>query len=101
MENAHIDAVVILGEVFASKEPFDFGTQSMSRRIHSLIPVMLHHRLVPPPEETYSLHRKMSGCFLLCNKLGATVNCRPMFEEMWQKHQDEQNAPSNEDMNAV
>lgn len=28
MEDAHLDAILILGEAFASEEPFDFGTQS-------------------------------------------------------------------------
>ncbi|XP_011618196.1 atypical kinase COQ8A, mitochondrial isoform X3 [Takifugu rubripes] len=59
MENAHVDAVMILGEAFSSQEPFDFGSQSTTERIHNLIPVMLRERLTPPPEETYSLHRDL------------------------------------------
>ena len=46
-----------------------------------LIPVMLSQRLCPPPEESYSLHRKMSGAFLLCAKLGAKINCRVFCDE--------------------
>jgi aarF domain-containing kinase len=83
MINAHVDAVMILGEAFAEDAVFDFGKQSTARRIHNLIPVMLKHRLTPPPEETYSLHRKMAGCFLLCAKLDAHVNCKPMFDAIW------------------
>jgi len=86
MRKAHIDAVMILGEAFARDEIFDFGQQSTAIRIHELLPVMLKHRLTPPPEETYSLHRKMSGCFLLCAKLRAQINCKPLFDDVWERH---------------
>lgn len=86
MVNTHTDAVMILGEPFAKAEPFNFGTQDTSRRIMDLIPVMLRHRLTPPPEEAYSLHRKMSGAFLLCAKLGAVIECKSLFDEVWKKY---------------
>ena len=86
MENAHVDSVLILGEAFASEEPFSFGEQTITKRIHSQIPVMLKHRLAAPPEETYSLHRKMAGCFLLCAKLNATVDCKPIFDEIYKNY---------------
>lgn len=80
---AHVEAVMILGEAFASSEPFDFGTQSTTQRIQNLIPVMLRHRLTPPPEESYSLHRKMAGSFLICSKLNARIPCREMFLDVY------------------
>ncbi|KAK1894126.1 Atypical kinase COQ8A mitochondrial [Dissostichus eleginoides] len=86
MEEAHVEAVMILGEAFSSTEPFDFGSQKTTERIHSLIPVMLRERLTPPPEETYSLHRKMAGSFLICSKLRSRISCSNMFREAYEKY---------------
>ncbi|RNA25867.1 atypical kinase mitochondrial-like isoform X1 [Brachionus plicatilis] len=85
MEEAHIDAVLILGEAFAKNEVFDFGKQNTTKRINDLVPVMLQHRLTPPPEETYSLHRKMSGAFLLCAKLKSKIQCKDLFDEYYDR----------------
>lgn len=40
---------------------------------------MLKYRLTPPPPETYSLHRKLSGAFLLNMKLKTKINCKELF----------------------
>ncbi|KAK6296883.1 hypothetical protein J4Q44_G00330250 [Coregonus suidteri] len=36
-QDAHVEALMILGKAFANSDPFDFGTQSTTQRIQSLI----------------------------------------------------------------
>ncbi|KAL5009087.1 hypothetical protein ScPMuIL_014668 [Solemya velum] len=79
MEEAHTDAVMILGEAFATDAHLTSRT-SQQPNAYKSCPVMLKYRLTPPPEETYSLHRKMSGTFLLCTKLQCKINCRQLFD---------------------
>ena len=84
MVEAHIDSVLALAEPFNEKasKVYDFREQTITQRIKQLIPLMLRERLVPPPEETYSLHRKFSGAFLLCARLGSRVKCRDIFSNI-------------------
>ena len=81
MVDAHIKSILTLAEPFLESAPevYDFQDQTITERVKALIPVMLNERLAPPPEETYSLHRKLSGAFLLCAKLGSKVRCRDLF----------------------
>lgn len=85
-EEAHVNAVMILGEAFSTTGSFDFSTQHTTQSIQNLIPVMLKHRLSPPPEESYSLHRKLAGSFLICARLGAVIPCRALFEEAYAQY---------------
>ncbi|TDZ32273.1 Protein ABC1-like protein [Colletotrichum spinosum] len=88
MVDAHVKSVLTLAEPFLASAPevYDFHDQTITERVKALIPVMLRERLAPPPEETYSLHRKLSGAFLLCAKLGSKVRCREMFEQSLRKN---------------
>ena len=96
MLDAHVESVFILAEPFrggagagggggageGASVVYDFSTQTVTERVKSLIPIMLRERLTPPPEETYSLHRKMSGAFLVCARLRSRVDCEGMFGEI-------------------
>lgn len=85
MLDAHVKSMVLLGTPFkaSTPQPFRFGPSSpwaaITADIREQIPVMLKHRLTPPPRETYSLNRKLSGAFLLASRLGASVDCRALW----------------------
>ncbi|KAI5854626.1 ABC1 family-domain-containing protein [Tricharina praecox] len=83
MTQAHVTSILTLAEPFSKDAPeiYDFSQQTVTDRVKEQIPLMIRERLAPPPEETYSLHRKLSGAFLLCARLGSRVRCREIFEE--------------------
>ena len=92
MLDAHVDSILTLAEPFLAQTPtvsdqrgnaglYDFDQQTITDRVRENIGVMVRERLAPPPEETYSLHRKLSGAFLLCAKLGSRVPARELFED--------------------
>jgi len=109
MLDAHVEAGFVVGEPFAAGERgegaaegggggggsgaggrgrmHDFGALAgMTARVGELGSVMLKHRLRPPPDESYSLHRKLSGAFLACMKLKARVPCRQIFLDEFDAH---------------
>ena len=91
MLNAHVEAALIIGEPFSERYAggggYDFGVMNMSGRVSELARVMVRLRLTAPPKESYTLHRKLSGCFLTCKKLNAKVSLRDMFLDIYQQYQ--------------
>ena len=83
MLNAHCDAIAIVGEPFSTDEPYDFAEKAAYKRVAKLLEVFAKHRLTAPPEESYALNRKLSGAFLLCNKLRAVFPCKPLFDAVY------------------
>ncbi|KAL1937976.1 hypothetical protein VTO73DRAFT_12726 [Trametes versicolor] len=94
MLDAHVKSMVLLGTPFkaTTPQPFTFGPGSawadITAEIRAQIPVMLQHRLTPPPRETYSLNRKLSGAFLLASRLGAEVDCRKLWTDVVEGYRD-------------
>jgi aarF domain-containing kinase len=88
MMESHCQATLAVGEPFNIKmkdEYFDFGNQDLTRKIYKLIPTMLKHRLKAPPTEVYSLHRKLSGAYLICIKLKSRVRSKKLFFDIYNK----------------
>jgi aarF domain-containing kinase len=100
MLKAHVDSILTLAEPFVETAPevYDFEDQTITDRVRSNIGLMLRERLSPPPEETYSLHRKLSGAFLLCARLRSRVRAREMFAgavEVWNRRQTKQQSDTS------
>ncbi|XP_065859921.1 protein ABC transporter 1, mitochondrial [Euphorbia lathyris] len=87
MLDAHVQAGFIVGLPFAKPGGYDFRSTNITSGVTNLGATMLKHRLTPPPEESYSLHRKLSGAFLACIKLGAVVPCREVLLNVYDNYE--------------
>ncbi|CCM05951.1 uncharacterized protein FIBRA_08190 [Fibroporia radiculosa] len=93
MLDAHVQSMTLLATPFKidTPQPFSFGANSqwtdITTAIRAQIPVMLQHRLTPPPRETYSLNRKLSGAFLLAARLNASVDCKVLWDRIVDDYQ--------------
>ena len=87
MLDAHCEAGFIVGQPFSEQNAYDFRRHSQqTARVTQLGTVMLKNRLCPPPQESYSLHRKLSGAFLCCIKLKSVIPSHQMFYEVLHSH---------------
>ncbi|OQO04732.1 hypothetical protein B0A48_09655 [Cryoendolithus antarcticus] len=100
MLDAHVDSILVLAEPFREGgDVYDFKDQTITDRVRANIGLMLRERVRPPPEETYSLHRKLSGAFLLCARLESRVKAQGMFDDavkLWEEKQEREGNEENE-----
>lgn len=54
MDDAHAEAVLVLGEAFQKDAVFDFSKQHTTKRINDLVPVMLKYRYCVLCEHMFS-----------------------------------------------
>ena len=92
MISAHLTSLFALAMPFRSSSPFPFPFGQLgpeiTRTVRNQIPVMLKHRLSPPPEETYSLDRKLSGAFLLCERMESRVHAASMYRGLVERRRE-------------
>jgi aarF domain-containing kinase len=88
MLDAHVQASFVVGLPFSKQHTdfYDFGATKITSSLSNLGATMLRHRLTPPPDEAYSLHRKLSGAFLACIKLRSVVPCRQLLLQVHQNY---------------
>jgi aarF domain-containing kinase len=96
MLRAHKLSGYTVGEPFYKEnEAFDFRASRISERMGEHTSVFLQHRLTAPPEEVYTLHRKLAGAYMLCIKLGAIVDSpRRMLESIIINHTFDDGKPN-------
>eukprot|EP00756_Hemistasia_phaeocysticola_P000752 Hpha_TRINITY_DN10551_c0_g1::TRINITY_DN10551_c0_g1_i1::g.31337::m.31337/K08869/ADCK, ABC1; aarF domain-containing kinase len=79
MLNAHCEATLAIGTPFGHRGVFEFGEFDLAARVRPHVQTMLKLRLTAPPKEVYSLHRRLSGLFLLLMKLGCRFDVRRLW----------------------
>lgn len=82
MKESFCKSLIAASEPFKKDEPYDFAAQKITETVYVYMPAMMRNRLKQPPIEVYSLHRKLSGAYLMCIKLKAKVNVRKIFKEV-------------------
>ena len=86
MLEAHVDAGLELGRPFQNDRPFDFASSMVSAKIKKHGSTFATERLTPPPREVYSLHRRLSGAFMICIKMRARFECRELLKNVREEY---------------
>lgn len=90
MKNAHIQSGLEIGRPFQQEGPFDFRGSRMVSQMSKHGDTFMNERLTPPPKEVYSLHRKLSGAYMTCIKLGSIFPCRDLLVKSYENYHKQQ-----------
>lgn len=82
MLDGQLNTSMMFGQVFRGNVEFDFGAENLTERLSAEAKKVLENRTTPPPEQFYSINRKMSGILTLCSKLEIKVNCHQIYNEL-------------------
>ncbi|KAK1937326.1 putative ABC1family protein [Babesia divergens] len=82
MVHHHVESVLITGEPLRFEGRFDFGANNIIQQCREKASIILKIRKQPPPPEVYSLHRKLAGCYLICQLLRSRVEAHRIFKEI-------------------
>lgn len=85
MVQAHLSMALVMGEPFRSDTPYDFKASNYQARLSEHAGTFTRERLMPPPTEVYTLHRKLFGTINACVKIGASIPCRGELEGAWSR----------------
>ena len=79
---AVVDLLMLGTEPFRGPGAYDFGASDLADRLRSAGLELAFGKgfFRSPPPETLFLHRKLAGTFLLCARLRARVEVRPLLE---------------------
>lgn len=102
MLDAHVAASFVVGEPFNERsEPYDFGKMNVAARAAKFGATLAKERLCPPPKEAYSLHRRLSGAFLICMRLGSRVRARDLLMNVYNSYEFGPEVEENQLQSAV
>ena len=78
-----VEMTRVSAEPLCARGPYDFGRSQLGARVRDLtLAAYREHKLPRPPTGTLFLHRKLAGTFLLCGHIGATVDCRALYQKL-------------------
>lgn len=80
LKEAHLNTAIMFGEIFRCNE-YNFGEAILSERLSNEVEKIVEHQRNPPPDEIYSINRKLTGIIALCSKFKVSINCAKIYND--------------------